>query len=218
MAWVFFDALSITTSNLWTYSNILPKEIQVIKLIQRLNLSNTSISPEQSNIRALYALYQEINDIKEQTINTLLYPSNIPVILPIQKHTFELPQLALKIFGSNYQKFSPIWTFEVYRWEGNIYPENNHSSNIVTSVNPISVNVDDTETIILNANGNRKGFQIINNGNRCWLKLGSGVTRNDFHYDLRSGDKLDLLLSYTGIVTGICRNNRDTNITGIEFI
>ena len=89
----------------------------------------------------------------------------------------------------------------------------------ITSINSINREIFDNEIILFNSNNNRRGFVIRNTGNqRIWIKLGTGVTRNNYHYTINDNESLEFSLPYTGIVTGICRRNRTSTIEGIEFI
>ena len=89
----------------------------------------------------------------------------------------------------------------------------------VIAIDIDELSVSDNETLILQSSDIRRGFVIRNTGGqRIWIKLGTGVTRNNYHYTINDNESLEFSLPYTGIVTGICRRNRTSTIEGIEFI
>ena len=115
-------------------------------------------------------------------------------------------------------KISPIPTINFYS-VNDIVSCNTSNNNSVTSNDIQEIQISDIETVILQPSDIRHSFLIRNTGNqRIWIKLGTGVTRNNYHYSINDNESLELNVPYGGIVTGICRNNRTSTIEGIEFI
>jgi len=118
MAWVYLDLITLNSDNFWLYSDSFPPTTQVIKFVETLVVQGSVVPPENVSIRALMNISQNENGIDEHTESIIIYPSNNPIIYRVPLHTFSLPRISLKLLTNRYNKYNPLWAFNIYYWEG----------------------------------------------------------------------------------------------------
>ncbi len=112
MVWSLVGTIDLNDSD-WKYSSVFPSESSFLKFTESLTIQGTPVPPENVKLRALFAVSQGSDEITESRI---IYPSNKQIVYPVPLQPFFNPQVALKLLGTGYLKFSPQWTFEIYSW------------------------------------------------------------------------------------------------------
>ncbi len=122
MTWVYLDLITLNRQSLWEFSDIFPSETQVIKFVQSMVIQGTSIAPENANIRALLSFAQVNESLGNYEIleSKVIFPSNFQIIYHVPPHPFTQPKIALRLLGNIYQKYDPLWAFNIYYWQGEV--------------------------------------------------------------------------------------------------